>query len=86
MNDLTPETLGDAWDRGADFAVCHPGMSAEYIRAANPFRSSEPAHTREARDNARAYPETARAQNEGADSVARRWMRPSSALDGADLR
>ena len=44
------------------------------------------AHTREARDNARAYPETARAQNEGADSVARRWMRPSSALDGADLR
>ena len=54
MSDLTPETLGDAWDRGADFAVRHPGMSAEYIRAANPFRSSEFAHMREARDNARA--------------------------------
>ena len=27
-----------------DKGIRHPGMSAEYIRAANPFRSSELAH------------------------------------------
>ena len=32
-----PDSLGGAWDRGADFVARHPGMSSEYIRAANPF-------------------------------------------------
>lgn len=35
--DTLPDSLGGAWDRGADFVARHPGMSAEYIRAANPF-------------------------------------------------
>lgn len=52
--DTLPDSLGGAWDRGADFVARHPGMSAEYVRAANPFRTSELAHMREARDNARA--------------------------------
>ena len=54
--DTLPDSLGGAWDRGADFVARHPGMSAEYVRAANPFRTSELAHMREARDNARAAP------------------------------
>ena len=52
--DTLPDSLGGAWDRVADFVARHPGMSAEYVRAANPFRTSELAHMREARDNARA--------------------------------
>lgn len=28
-----------AWDEGADFVARHPGMTAEYIRAANPYRT-----------------------------------------------
>ena len=27
-----------AWDEGGDFVTRHPGMSAEYVRAANPYR------------------------------------------------
>ena len=35
---VLPDLLADAWDEGADFAVRHPGMSAEYTRTANPYR------------------------------------------------
>ena len=47
MPDLTPEKLAElrrlaeaarAWDEGGDFVTRHPGMSAEYVRAANPYR------------------------------------------------
>ena len=40
-------TVGDltraarAWDEGGDFVSRHPGMSAEYVRAANPYRQTE---------------------------------------------
>ena len=27
-----------AWDEGCDFVARHPGMSAEYVRAANHYR------------------------------------------------
>ena len=30
-----------AWDEGGDFVTRHPGMSAEYVRAANPYRQPE---------------------------------------------
>ena len=30
-----------AWDEGGDFVTRHPGMSAEYVRAANPYRHPE---------------------------------------------
>ena len=30
-----------AWDEGVDFVTRHPGMSAEYVRAANPYRQTE---------------------------------------------
>ena len=30
-----------AWDEGGDFVTRHPGMSAEYVRAANPYRRTE---------------------------------------------
>ena len=30
-----------AWDEGGDFVSRHPGMSAEYVRAANPYRQPE---------------------------------------------
>ena len=30
-----------AWDEGGDFVTRHPGMSAEYVRAANPYRNPE---------------------------------------------
>ena len=30
-----------AWDEGSDFVTRHPGMSAEYVRAANPYRHPE---------------------------------------------
>ena len=30
-----------AWDEGCDFVTRHPGMSAEYVRAANPYRQPE---------------------------------------------
>ena len=30
-----------AWDEGCDFVTRHPGMSAEYVRAANPYRQTE---------------------------------------------
>ena len=30
-----------AWDEGGDFVARHPGMSAEYVRAANPYRNPE---------------------------------------------
>ena len=29
------------WDEGSDFVTRHPGMSAEYVRAANPYRRTE---------------------------------------------
>ena len=29
------------WDEGSDFVTRHPGMSAEYVRAANPYRQTE---------------------------------------------
>lgn len=28
-----------AWDEGADFVARNPGMSAEYVRNANPYRA-----------------------------------------------
>ena len=36
--DNFPDLLADAWDEGADFAVRHPGMGAEYTRTANQYR------------------------------------------------
>ena len=33
-----PGLLAQAWDEGADFVARHPDMSAEYVRAANPYR------------------------------------------------
>lgn len=33
--------LADVWDKGADFVVRHPGMSAEYIREGNPYRRAK---------------------------------------------
>ena len=33
--------LAGAWDEGGDFVTRHPGMSAEYVRAANPYRQTE---------------------------------------------
>ena len=30
-----------AWDEGVDFVTRHPGMSTEYVRAANPYRQTE---------------------------------------------
>ena len=33
--------LARAWDEGVDFVTRHPGMSAEYVRAANPYRQTE---------------------------------------------
>ena len=34
-------TVARAWDEGGDFVSRHPGMSAEYVRAANPYRQTE---------------------------------------------
>ena len=33
------DALAGAWDEGGDFVSRHPGMSAEYVRAANPYRT-----------------------------------------------
>ena len=30
-----------AWNEGADFVARHPDMSAEYVRAANPYREAQ---------------------------------------------
>ena len=30
--------LAAAWDAGMEFVRSHPGMAAEYYRAANPYR------------------------------------------------
>ena len=38
LGDLLPELLAQAWGEGADFVARHPDMSAEYVRAANPYR------------------------------------------------
>ena len=35
---VLPGLLAQAWDEGADFVARHPDMSAEYVRAANPYR------------------------------------------------
>lgn len=35
---VLPDLLADVWNEGADFVARHPGMSAEYIRAASPYR------------------------------------------------
>ena len=35
---VLPDLLAQAWDEGADFVARHPDMSAEYVRAANPYR------------------------------------------------
>ena len=37
---VLPDLLAAAWDEGADFVARHPGMSAEYVRAANPYRTT----------------------------------------------
>ena len=45
VGDLTARHLrrdiSVAWDEGVDFVTRHPGMSAEYVRAANPYRQTE---------------------------------------------
>ena len=45
LNDTLPREVlrqkAAAWDEGADFVARHPGMSAEYIRAANSYRTRE---------------------------------------------
>ena len=45
LNDTLPREVlrqkAAAWDEGADFVTRHPGMSAEYVRAANPYRQTE---------------------------------------------
>ena len=38
LNGILPGLLAQAWDEGADFVARHPDMSAEYVRAANPYR------------------------------------------------
>ena len=44
LNDTLPREVlrqkAAAWDEGADFVTRHPGMSAEYARAANPYRQN----------------------------------------------
>ena len=35
----TDPVAARAWDEGADFVACNPGMSAEYVRDANPTRA-----------------------------------------------
>ena len=35
---VLPGLLAQAWDEGADFVARQPDMSAEYVRAANPYR------------------------------------------------
>ena len=42
-----------AWDEGADFVTRHPGMSAEYVRAANPYRHPSRADSVAKTDGAR---------------------------------
>ena len=39
---VLPDLLAQAWDEGADFVARHPDMSAEYVRAANPYRKETP--------------------------------------------
>ena len=45
LNDTLPREVlrqkAAAWDEGADFVTRHPGMSAEYARAANPYRQEQ---------------------------------------------
>ncbi len=38
---VLPDLLAAAWDEGADFLTRHPGMSTEYVRAANPYRQEQ---------------------------------------------
>ena len=41
---VLPGLLADVWDEGADFVARHSGMSAEYIRAASPYRTEGNPH------------------------------------------
>ena len=41
LHAVLPDLLAQAWDEGADFVARHPDMSAEYVRAANPYRRQE---------------------------------------------
>ena len=38
LHAVLPDLLAQAWDEGADFVARHPDMSAEYVRAANPYQ------------------------------------------------